>query len=200
MLVLDLAGDHTERAVGDVPGHGAAELACVEDPASSIHERDCRFSRRAEALIQMLAISIDLPHHMRHAAVERSGAMENDPDAVVLAPWPMPCRKAFGHVDRADDWPDRYPLLWLAALFPALVDDAAYRQPFDHAVGAALALKATGLHRLDFTVAHAGQIGAQDIRGGLKLSFLVRQRKSVEASPPWLAAIGINGYRCVHAA
>jgi len=126
--------------------------------------------------------------------------MENDPDAVILALGPMPCRKAFGHLDSASDRLDRHPFLWLAVLLSALVDDAAYRQPFDHAVGAALALKATRLHRLDFTVAHAGQIGAQDVGGGLKLPFLVRQRKGVEASPPWLAAIGIDGNRCVHAA
>src|SRR5260370_20188748 len=155
MLVLELAGRHAGWTVGDVPGHGSPGLARVEEPAPSFHERDCRFFQRAEALIQMLAIPIDLSNYMRHAAIERNGAMQNDPDAVIVAPRPMPCRKAFGHLDSASDRLNRDPFVWLAALFPALVDDAAYRQPFDHAVGAALALKAVGLHRLDFTVAHA---------------------------------------------
>ena len=32
MLVLDHAGDRAERAVGDVPGDGAAELAGGDPP------------------------------------------------------------------------------------------------------------------------------------------------------------------------
>ena len=51
MLVLDGAGDVTERAVADVPGEGAAELPERQRPRAAVDVGDVQFGDVAEAAV-----------------------------------------------------------------------------------------------------------------------------------------------------
>ena len=72
--------------------------------------------------------------------------------------------------------------------------------PFDDAVRAAAQRQATGTHRLDLAIAHAGEIGADDVTGRLEHALLMGKRLGVETRPPWSAEVWIYSDRRVHAA
>ena len=72
--------------------------------------------------------------------------------------------------------------------------------PFDDAVRAAGQRQATGAHRLDLAIAHAGEIGADDVAGRLEHALLMDKRPGVETRPPRSAEVWIYGDRRVHAA
>src|SRR5208283_4848156 len=153
MLVLDLARNHAERPIGDVPGDGATKLARIEDPASAIIQRDGGRSRYAITLVEMGAESIDLSHHMRQATFQRLATVEHDPDSFFAATRPIPGREPFGHLDRAGNGRDRDPFLHLAARATSLVDRALDGKAFDELVRPSRAGQASGPHRLHLAVA-----------------------------------------------
>ena len=102
--------------------------------------------------------------------------------------------------DGRGDGLDRDPLsAWPRHVAP-LVDGARDPIALDKAVLAALTVETTGAHRLHLAVAHAGQVGADDIAGGLQHALLEEQRLGVEARPPGLAGVGVDRDRRVHAA
>src|SRR3546814_17853196 len=72
--------------------------------------------------------------------------------------------------------------------------------PLDQAVLTARDRETPAPHRLHLAVAHAGQVGAHDIGGGLEHPFLVCESLRVEALAPWPTALGIDRDRRVHAA
>ena len=136
MLVLDLAGNHAERPIGDVPGDGAAKLPRVEDPAPTVGQWDGRHARRTVAGVEMGAEPIDLSHHMRQATVERPSTVKYDPYPILAALDPMPGREPFSNFDRARNGRDRDPFLDVASGASPLLDHAPDCQTLDNAVGA----------------------------------------------------------------
>jgi hypothetical protein len=72
--------------------------------------------------------------------------------------------------------------------------------PLDQAVLAARDREAPAPHRLHLAVAHAGQVGAHDIGGGLEHPFLVCEVFASKRCAPWPTALGIDRDRRVHAA
>ena len=69
---------------------------------------------------------------------------------------------------------DRHPARRLTGARSALVEGRSDALPLDQAVFAARDREAAAPHRLDLAVAHAGQIGAYDIGGGLQHPLLDR--------------------------
>ena len=73
--------------------------------------------------------------------------------------------------------------------------------PFDDAVGAAGQRQATGVHRLDLAIAHAGEISADDVAGRLEHALLTDKCPGVETRPPRSGRVWhAYGDRRVHAA
>ena len=101
---------------------------------------------------------------------------------------------------RIGDRLDRHPACRLAHRRAALVDGRSDAMPFDQAVLAARDRETPAPHRLHLAVAHAGQVGAHDIGGGLEHPFLVCESLRVEVLAPWPTALGIDRDRRVHAA
>ena len=91
MLILDLAGDHAEGPVGDVPGEGAPELSRIEGRRPSIDCRNRRFSLLAIALIDVDAEPVDLPYYVRDASTGSTAAsVEDQPKIVLVTSPPVP--------------------------------------------------------------------------------------------------------------
>ncbi len=82
----------------------------------------------------------------------------------------------------------------------ALEDGAAHPIAFDQAVGATHRRHAARLHGLHLAVAHAGEIGADEIAGALQHPLLAGETEAVEALAPWQAGVRIDGDRRVETA
>lgn len=76
---------------------------------------------------------------------------------------------AFAHIDGAPD---------LVALYESIL--------------AALHVEATSAQGLYLAVAHAGEIGADDVAGGLQHALLEEQRLGIEARAPELASVRVD--------
>src|SRR3546814_2855137 len=116
-----------------------------------------------------------------------------------LFPYPTLFRPV-EHRDRVGGRRDRHPARRLAHGRPALGDGRSDAMPLDQAVLTARDRETPAPHRLHLAVAHAGQVGAHDIGGGLEHPFLVCESLRVEALAPWPTALGIDRDRRVHAA
>jgi hypothetical protein len=65
MLILDHAGDRAEGTVGDTPGDCSTELPCCDAPWLALGAvGNSRLVDRAEQLIEVIAIKIELPHDL----------------------------------------------------------------------------------------------------------------------------------------
>ncbi|EEW56581.1 hypothetical protein SCH4B_4756 [Ruegeria sp. TrichCH4B] len=81
-----------------------------------------------------------------------------------------------------------------------LIDVAAYPIALDQVVSTAFNRNAARLHVLQLAVAHARQVGTDDVAGRLQHLLFMWQAVRVETLPPRQAGIGIEGDRGIHAA
>src|SRR5579862_171473 len=107
--------------------------------------------------------------------------------------------EAFDDLDRACDWSNRHPLGFFAASVPRLVSNALDSVSFDHRVCTFGYRVAAETHRLQLAIAHAGQIGTYDIRGGQQHPFLFEEAALVEPRSPRQACVGISRDGTIHA-
>src|SRR5271166_714808 len=203
MLVLDLAGDGAERAVGDVPGNAAPELPCAEVPGSVVRAtRHGRCPRLTPPPIEVVAKAVEGADDLAGEVVLGGGAvLEHDPEAVDPASGSRRPGQSVKHCHGSAHGCDRHPLLGTAGDADVLIGGAANAMPCNQSIGAGRDRVAAGAHCLHLAVAHAGQIGADDIAGGLQPPLLAGERLLVEpVCAPWSAVLGVDRDRRVHAA
>ncbi len=135
--------------------------------------------------VQMVAIGVELADDLGRDVRLGAGLEGQDgPEGVAAAGGGCAGRQLFQHPDRLGDGGDGDPLRRLAVARFILVGDRSDAVAFDHAIGAAGHRQAARPHGLDLAIAHAGEIGADHIAGGLEHALLMHERLRIEARSP----------------
>jgi hypothetical protein len=202
VLVLDHAGDRAKWPVGDVPSDGAAELTRVDAPGLTVWSQwDEWCLRRAELRVQVVAKVVKLTYDLsRDVILAAPAVIEHAPQCIATPAAPDGLGQELQHADGLGDRLNSDPSLGLATHVATLVDGAPDPVALDEAILAALDVEASGTHGLHLGIAHAGQVGADDIAGGLYHALLDEQHLGVEARSPGLVGIWIDRNGSIHAA
>src|SRR5271169_3438535 len=108
-------------------------------------------------------------------------------------------REVFENLDRLCDRRDRDPFRRFTCALLALVRGRAYAMAHDQAIIAAGERQTTRTHGLYLTIAHAGEVGADDIGCSLQHALFVEKGLDVEAVAPRATRLRADRDRRIHA-
>src|SRR3981189_1509620 len=124
----------------------------------------------------MVAVDIELAHDLRRDAILGASLNdENGPQRVNAARGGCARREVFENLDRLCDRRDRDPFRRFTCALLALVRDRAYAMAHDQAIIAAGERQTARAHGLYLTIAHAGEVGADDIGCSLQHALFVEK-------------------------